>query len=404
MRVGISLWLGMRFFTRPLLMYFSLFFVVSCCVFTLFLTIGSYEYQVDRRFASKQPHLTLSQDSSDSQWQTLMSTTEGDNLKAVLLQQDNVLAVSEFIKVRKWLHLNATTQQMTDVNSTTAFDKFSVGDVSIIGVERTIPTVVPLGGLNYYNAGMYKFKITNLEFVADWLTNPELVIPNAVLDASFFPPISQQVAIKSVSNSGTSTGQIKAFLNDYSDESILYVGIDRMQTWLAEDDIKERGIYITLQDSRKLAETRVILTGLLASSRHAWLITSWLDEKNKQKTILFITQFISYSLMVILVMMLLLMLILHQTKVLINKAKSLKIFFMTGYLLIYPLSTLVATASLMGVLMAYLFAHYWITPFILGLFGLVTAISGVFAWWVILCVVVMVNLASVLSMQNRLVY
>jgi hypothetical protein len=402
MRANISLWLALRFFLRPLLAYCGLFWLVSCCVFSLFLAVASYEYQVDRRFSSKQPHLTLSLDSTEFEWRQFMDASAGQALKEKLQQQENVLAVSEFSKVRKWLRLNAATSQMSAIKTEAQFDKFSVGDVTIIGLERTIPAVIPLSGLNYYDAGLYKFKITNLEFVADWLTNPHLVIPNAVLDASFFPPISQQVTIKSGGQGAN--GQVKGFLNDYNDESILYVGLDVMSAWVAEGDVKEQGIYITLVDSSELVATRKTLQQVLTESGQPWLVTSWLDEKSKQKTILLITKLISYTLITLLVLMLLLVLILNQTRVFIEKAQSLRIFYMTGYLLTRPLSLLVFIFSLMGVLLAYLLANIWIAPMILQLFGLTVGIGTFTAWWVILFVAFMINVTSILSMQNRLVY
>lgn len=402
MRANIALWLALRFFKRPLMAYCVLFWLVSCCVFGLFLAVDSYEYQVDKRFSSKQPHFTLSLDVSEREWRKLMDSGTGQALKKQLQGQGNVLAVSEFSKVRKWLHLNAATSQMSGIEGEAQFDKFSVGDVTIIGLERTIPGVIPLGGLNYYDAGLYKFRITNLEFVADWITNPCLVIPNAVLDASFFPPISQQVAIKAGSQ-GVS-GQVKGFLNDYNDESILYVGLDVMSDWVEEGDVKEQGIYITLIDSSEIVSARQVLEHLVATSNKPWLITSWLDEKSKQKTILLITKLISFTLIGLLILMLMLVLILNQTRVFINKAESLKIFYMTGYLLTRPLSLLVVIFSLMGVLFAYLLANILIGPMILQLFGLTVGIETSMAWFVILSVALMINLTSILSMQNRLVY
>ena len=400
MRANIKFGLAMRFFLGPLLSYFALFTFVAVCTFSLFLVIDSYEYQVEARFASKQPHFTLILDDSLENWQTYKHSKEMARLKQGLKNQENILAVSEFIKVTKWLRLKAATSQLSGFEAKQEFDKFSTGEVSLIAIEKSLPGVIPLTELNYYDAGPYKFKITNLEYAADWLTNPNLILPNAVLDASFYAPISQQVSVNY--NDFSHPAQIKAFVNDYADESILYLGLKQIEHWLDAKDVLEEGLYIRIQDTRQLALIKNTILAELEMTGKKWLVSTWLDEKSKQKSILLMTKLLGYSLIVILIVMLMLVMALNQSNVFIKKAKSLNILFMTGYVLTGPLLLSSLGVSFLGVGLAYLAVTAWVKPQILMAFNINVSIQEGTAWGVCLITLFLINGLNLLAIKNRL--
>jgi len=399
-RIGVKISLALRFFKRPLASYFLLFAFVSTCIFSLLLVINSYAYQMEERFAAKQPHFTLVLNQDRDTWLAFKGSTQLQDLKKLLENEPNVVAVSEFIKVTKWLRLRAATSQISGFEKNEEFDKFSTGNVTLIGLERQLPAVIPLSQLNYYDSGPYKFKITNLEYASDWLLNPKLILPNAVLDASFYAPITQQVSVKQ--DGVDYKGQIKAFINDYADESVLYMGINQISHWLDETDIQETGVYIRIHDTSQLMKTKAKLQSRLDLTSHDWLVTSWLEQKNKQKSILIMTQLVAYSLIVLLVVLLLLVLTLNLTNVFIVKAKSLEILFMTGYLLTGPLVFNSLVASVMGLLVGYLFTLYYLESMILAGFGILTPQSYELAWGVCVLTLILVNLINLMGMKNRL--
>lgn len=402
MRFWISLGLALRFFKRPLFSFLLLFALVGCCVFSLFLVIDSYAYQMEKRFAAKQPHLTISLNSGHEKWQEVTQEASFIRLKAQLERHVNVLAVSEFIKVKKWLRLKAATSQISGFEAEHEFDKFSSGDVTLIAIERRLPAVMPLSDLNYYDAGPYKFKISNLEYASDWLTNPQLILPNAVLDASFYAPITQQVSVKQAGN--TYQGQIKAFINDYADESILYMGLDQISHWQNAEDIQETGLFVRLRDSHQLGLTKEAIQTVLAKSKHDWSLTSWLDAKNKQKSILIMTQMVGYSVIGLLFILLLLVLTLNLTNVFILKAKSLEILFMTGYWLTGPLLINSIFVSFIGLFGAYFVTIGFLEPIILSSFSINTSFSYFWAWFICLSALVLVNVINLIGMKTRLGY
>lgn len=402
MRLDIKLLLAWRFFKGPLFSFFILFAFVSCCIFSFFLITDSYEKQVEERFASKQPHFTMSLEGGVSSWSDYKASGELENLKRSLQDEGSILSVSEFTKVTKWLRLKAATAQQSGFESAQEYDKFSSGNVTLIGLERHFPSVIPLTELNYYDAGAYKFKITNLEFAADWLMNPSLVLPNAVLDASFFAPISQEVSIKSVGHGYQ--GKIKAFINDYNDESILYMGIEQISAWLDDHDLKEEGLYLRILDSRDIEQSKNVITALLAKTGENWTVTTWLDEKSKQKSILLMTKLLGYSLISVLVFALILILGLNQANVFIKKAKSLNILYMTGYLLTLPLVVTSFFVGLLGLLLAYFVTFIWLKPMILQVFSVSTTLHQGMSWGVCITVLLLINLLNLIGMKNRLGY
>jgi hypothetical protein len=402
MRADIQLTLAFRFFKGPLISFFILFMFVTVCIFSVLLVIDSYDLQLQKRFASKQPHFTLTLNQSVDDWTQFKQTKSLLTLKKTLLKQNNVLAVSEFIKVTKWLRLKAATSQISGFESSNEFDKFSTGRVTLVGIERQLPSVIPLTHLNYYDSGPYKFKITNLEYGADWLLNPKLILPNATLDASFYTPITQQVSVKQ--DGADETSQIKAFVTDYSDESILYLGLDQMENWLDSQDIKETGLYIRIQENHSLEETKKDIVTVLKQTDQNWQITTWLDDKSKQKTILLMTKLLGYSFIVLLLIMLSLVLLLNQSNVLITKARSLKILYMTGYLLTAPLVVTSLIASILGVIVAYFIVSLWLAPFILNAFSLSAQIQNMTAWGVSLFTLMIINLINLMGMKSRLGY
>lgn len=402
MRADVQLTLALRFFKGPLISFFILFIFVTVCIFSVLLVIDSYDFQLQKRFASKQPHFTLTLDNSGDDWAKFKQSGALIKLKQKLLNQNNILAVSEFIKVTKWLRLKAATSQISGFEKTHEFDKFSTGNVTLIGIEREIPSVIPLTNLNYYDSGPYKFKITNLEYGADWLLNPRLILPNATLDASFYTPITQQVSVKM--DGVHDTSQIKAFVTDYSDESILYLGIDEISAWLGLHDIKETGLYVRIEDSRNLEQIHNDMVSMLSATGQSWSISTWLEDKSKQKTILLMTKLLGYSLIIVLLIMLSLVLLLNQSNVFINKAKSLKILYMTGYLLTVPLAITSFVASVMGVILAYFIVSVWIAPFVSSAFSMTDQIQNEVAWSVCLSTLIIINLINLMGMKRRLDY
>lgn len=402
MRAVINLTLVVRFFLGPLTSFFLLFTFVVSCIFSLFLAIDSYEYQLEKRFSSKQPHFTLSLNNDVNSWHDFERSGQLNSLKVLLNKQKNIVAVSEFLKVTKWLRLKAATSQLSGYETKKEFDKFSSGVVTLIGLERKLPAVIPLTQLNYYDSGTYKFKITNLEYAADWVINAKLVLPNAVLDASFFAPITQEVSVR-LDNSQYQA-KVKAFINDYNDESVLYMGIEQISAWLDDTDIKEKGLYVRINDGRQLEQARKTIIDILDSTNENWLLTTWLDEKNKQKTILWVTKVLGYSLIGLLVMMLLLILSLNQANVFIKKAKSLNILYMTGYLLTVPLTFTSLLASILGVMFAYTLVYIWIKPVILNMFAITVNLPEGTAWMICLITVVLINVLNWMGMKNRLGY
>lgn len=402
MRLGIKLLLAWRFFKGPLLSFFVLFAFVSCCIFSFFLVINSYEKQVEQRFASKQPHFTLRLEGGVTSWSDFSASGQLQGLKQNLSSHTNILSVSEFIKVTKWMRLKAAATQLSGFEEAQEYDKFSSGKLTLIGLERSLPSVIPLSQLNYYDAGAYKFKITNLEYAADWLMNPSLVLPNAVLDASFFAPISQEVSVKSVGH--TYSAKIKAFINDYNDESILYMGIKQLPAWLDKTDLKEEGLYLRIKESHDLEQSKKLITDILMKTGVNWTVTTWLDEKSKQKSILLMTKLLGYSLISVMVFTLILILGLNQANVFIKKTKSLNILYMTGYLLTFPLVVTSFFVGLLGLLLAYLVTYIWLKPMILQVFSITSTIHEGLSWTVCITVLVMINLLNLVGMKNRLGY
>lgn len=400
MRAKIKLRLAFVFFKGPLFSYFILFGFVVFCILSLFFIVNGYEQQVENRFASKQPHFTLTLSGDIDQWQVFKQTAQMKALKKVLSDQENIVAVSEFARVTKWLRLKAATSQLSGFETQQEYDKFSSGNVTLLALERKLPSVIPMTQLNYYDAGAYKFKITNLEYAADWLVTPRLVLPNAVLDASFYTPIGQQVSVKS--DSFEEPFQIKAFINDYADASILYMGLEQLPFWITKDDSLEAGLFVRIEASHRLEETKDLLLTLLARTGKDWLVTTWLEEKSKQKSILLMTKLLGYSLIVILVVMLLFVLALNQSTVFINKAKSLKILFMTGYLLTTPLIITGLIASALGGGVAYLLVFTWVKPAVSTIFNVTAPLEESLALIICSITFILINLFNFLGMKNRM--
>lgn len=396
MKVKEQLGLALRFFLGSLVSYFVLFTFVSGCIFSLLLLIDSYEQQIAKRFASKQAHFTLLLDDSlKAQERFALS-----QLKQALLDETSVLSVSEFVKSTKWLRLTAATSQLSGIEAPNSFDKFSNGQVTLIGLQRVLPAVIPLDQLHYYDAGSYKFKITNLEYAAQWLLNPNLILPNAVLDESFYAPISQQVSVKQ--DGFDYQGQIKAYVNDYADESILYMGIDEIHHWLNDQDIQEKGLYIRLKNTHEFETSKESIQKIINESGQVGLLSSWLDQKSKQRSILLTLKLMGYGLIILLTLMLCMVLTLNQTNVFIKRLPSLNILYMTGYLLTIPLVVLSVFASSMGVLTAYLGVSIWITPLAKHFFANDFIWQQSVSWVICLFVLILVNVINFMGIQGRL--
>lgn len=320
MRVIDTCFLSFRLFKKEFIFYFLILFIAVTTMATLLSATQLYRNFVGESFASKQPHFTL------SRFQKQVLDSEHNLLKQ-LNQLPGVLVASPFAKSVAWGQFTATTTQLSGQSSSKLHDKFSSGYFTVIGVQKSSPAIVSWQNLNFYHAGIYRSKMTNLEFAYQWKSNPNLVVPNAVFDASFYPPISQEARIKS--QFSDEIWQVKGFLQDHIDTARLYVDINTFDKWLAtQQQTTEQGIYIRMQQGYLLSELREQLDSLCAMRCS---VSSWMDQHSRKSKVLTVLEVFSWSTSGTIALLAMLLVGLYLAKSIMDKARTINILQITGY-------------------------------------------------------------------------
>lgn len=320
MRIVDACYLCIKLFKKEFIFYFIMLMVAVFTITTLLSATHLYQQFVAQSFASKQPHFTLV--SFDKQWQM----TQDRQFIDKLFNTAGVMVVSPFAKSVAWGQFSATTSLSAETKPFTEHDKFSSSYFTVIGIDKRSPAVVSWQNLNFYHAGVYRSKISNLEFSYLWLNKPNLVVPNAVFDASFYPPISQQAFIKS--QLSDQLWQVSAYLQDHIDEARLYVGIKQFNEWINKQQVSEQGIYIRMQPDVSLANLQQALNQLCAQRCN---VSSWMDEYTRKSKVLTVLKVFSWTTSVTICVLALLLVSLYLAKSIMDKAKTINILQITGY-------------------------------------------------------------------------
>ncbi len=322
MRVVDSLSIILRLFWPQFLSYAGVMITALITLFILISVSGSYNTHVHQDFGNKQAHFTLTNLIDPS------SSAELTRVRDLLATIDGVYVSSPFISVENWQQLSANTQIFAS-NQRGQFTRFNRGYVQVIGVDRRSPSIISWDHLNFYTAGVFKTRITNLEFMHQWLTNPYLIIPNAVLDSGFYPPISQEATV--INSVTKQPWQVKGFIQDYADQAILYVGIDQFQWWSEQFESAESGVLVRLNEAADLASAKTTIQQALVPLEGRWKVTSWLEDKQKQMSLLTVINTVSIGLVSVIAFLSYLLVTLFLTKSVISKNRTINIFIITGY-------------------------------------------------------------------------
>ena len=353
MRVVDSLFIILRLFLPQFLSYASVMVTALITLYILISVSGSYNIHVHQDFGNKQAHFTLTNLIEQSSSKELTSVR--DRIATI----DGVYVSSPFISVENWQQLSANTQIFASKQHG-QFNRFNRGYVQVIGVDRRSPSIISWDNLNFYTAGPFKTRITNLEFMHQWLTNPYLIIPNAVLDSGFYPPISQEATV--VNSVSKQHWQVKGFIQDYSDQAILYVGIDQFQWWSDQLESAESGVLVRLNEGADLSSMKTELQQRLAPLEGNWKVTSWLDEKQKQMSLLNVINTVSIGLVSVIAFLSYLLVTLFLTKSVISKNRTINIFNITGYRIQHALFIWMILISVSCFLLALVCNHLLVSP------------------------------------------
>lgn len=285
-----------------------------------------YRSEITVNFANKQPHFTI-QHNSKMNWRT--DTNKLNHFMNQLESTEGVMAVSPYVKSVRWGQFQATTSELENPHKA-SYDKFSSGFITVIGVNQASPSIVSWEALSFYTAGRYKTRISNLEFEYDWITNPNLVVPNAVFDASFYPPISQEARIQNgLSNH---PWQIKGFIQDHSDQARVYVARPLFEQWLSlQDSVTEEGFFIRMDEGYSLETMRNSLDNLCHNELGLCTVHAWIDSNEKKSRILNVFETFSWSFIVIIFVLVFMLVTLYQAKSIVEKSKTINILQVTGY-------------------------------------------------------------------------
>ena len=302
--------------------FISYFFILLVSLFVIgFIVVVTYKYQheMDKKFASKQPQITLSFQEKKDIKKILNSLKKNSEIKAI----------SPYIKASSWGQFKASTGVFSNKQNRT-FDKFYSGLFTVIGINKLSPAVIDMQNLNYYSSGPYKIRVTNLEFEYAWITTPKMIIPNAVFDGGFFPPISQEALISDLKSK--QTWLLKGFIQDYSDEAIIYVGIDEFNLQIIDrKEPYEQGFFIRVKEGVVLKDILTKIDQECKEHEVSCLTNTWLESKGKQKKVLKLINVFSVVFIIIVSMLSFFLNGLFQMKLLISKYKTINILHITGY-------------------------------------------------------------------------
>lgn len=335
MRVSDSWYLCFRLFRREFFFYFLVLFVGVVTIGTIMESTSLYRTFVTQNFASKQPHFSISFNDA-----TVSRRLNNESLIGVITKLDGVVAVSPYAKSISWGQFSASTTQLyREVAS--GYDKFSSGYFTVIGVEKASPSIVSWETINFYTSGAYKTKITNLELEYEWVTNPYLVIPNAVFDASFYPPISQEARIKN--QFSATPWQVKGFIQDHHDDARIYVSRADFAQWLeSKDSVIEKGIYIRMQEKYSLEQLRLSLENVCKTD---CMVSAWLDRHERKRKVLTVFETFSWVTSLTISVLVFFLVGLYQAKSIIEKSRTINILHVTGYSFNKTVASIVLTIT-----------------------------------------------------------
>lgn len=321
MRISDSWYLCFRLFRKEFFFYFLVLFIGVVTIGTIMESTNLYRTFVTQNFASKQPHFSLSFNGESGS-----SFHYDESLVNTIKQLEGVVAVSRYAKSVSWGQFSATTTQLySEVES--GYDKFSSGYFTVIGVDKASPSIVSWETINFYSSGAYKTKITNLELEYEWVTNPYLIIPNAVFDSSFYPPISQEARIKN--QFSATPWQVKGFIQDHYDNARLYVSREGFSQWLeSQDSVTEQGLYIRMVEKYPLEQLRHSLEKLCTLDCK---VSAWLDRHERKRKVLTVFETFSWVTSITISLLVCLLVGLYQAKSIIEKSRTINILNITGY-------------------------------------------------------------------------
>ena len=204
------IYICIKIFKKELFFYIFVLSFGVLCISALLTSTEIYKYEMRKDLESKQPHFTIYKSKSKQ-------INNNFDFFSDLKKVEGVTAVSPFFTSYQWIKFKANTDFLYNENS---FDRINSGYFTIIGVDKKSPSIISWEEIKFYTAGTYKTRMTNLQFEYEWIKNPNLVVPNAVFDSGFFPPISQEASIKS--ELSKDIWKVKGFIQDRMDEARLY--------------------------------------------------------------------------------------------------------------------------------------------------------------------------------------
>lgn len=277
-----------------------------------------YEQYISADLASKQAHVKFVLNDP---------TIRPDELLRYIGAAPEVMVASRFSSVLLDGRVSANSKLSFDNTCKKGGARWFNGKYHLVAIEKTLPNVIPLDDIAFYTAGIFRTRVTDLEFAYQWLNDDTLALPNNALRRSFYPPVSQGAFL----SNQNSCAKMLASINDYKDVPILYVGFDLFDSWAPRDDVLERGVMIRLHDSLSAREWTYKWVKENPALVEGWTISTWLDSYARQKAIFELVEIMAIGAASLTLVTTLLVIVLLFARLKVDRREAFRLAYISGF-------------------------------------------------------------------------
>lgn len=305
-----------RLFSRSLITSVCLYFVALILVSAILGLNHSYRFSLEQEFATKQPHISI----------RFVENDRVMDFEAVVAEMDMIKRASPLIgAIAPYTTGSFFVSSLALKSGGNA--QFN-GDVKVIGLGKEA-MLYDFYSASYVFREPFQIPYTPLEFVHRWQQDNQLMVYNRALFGSYFPVIAGVEEILFQSDLGNQKGQLAGVFSDYDTSPIIYTSIVFANELLGKKERTTDGFHVNVVRIEDVDKVKDTLQEQLDGNRY--IISSWLEEHQKQFVMFTLFESLSAIIIVLILLLTILFIVLVLYNSIVRKSHQLSVIFMLGY-------------------------------------------------------------------------